>query len=52
MMISRLPDEPKGWRKLQAQALRERDSNKLDKLIKRLNALVIEHEQQNKNPLR
>lgn len=43
MMISRLPDEPKGWRKLHAQALREWDSNKLDELIQRLNALVTEH---------
>jgi hypothetical protein len=43
-MISRLPDEPKGWRKLQAQALKEGDPKKLDELIKRLNALVTEHE--------
>jgi hypothetical protein len=33
-MISR-PDEPKGWRKLQAQASKEGDPKKLEELIKR-----------------
>lgn len=40
-----LPDEPEGWRELQMTALQERDSDKLDALLKRINQLLTKHEQ-------
>lgn len=35
---------PRGWRKLWEQAQRERDSDKLDDLIQRMNQLLTAHE--------
>jgi hypothetical protein len=46
------PDEPKGWRELQAKAQKETDSGKLDKLIKRMNELLTKQEQQAKDRLK
>jgi hypothetical protein len=45
-MTDRLPDEPKGWRKLQAKALKERDPQKLDDLLTKINDLLTKHEKQ------
>jgi hypothetical protein len=39
-----LPDEPKGWRRLQAKALQERNPEKLALIIDRMNELLDEHE--------
>jgi hypothetical protein len=39
-----LPDEPKGWRELQQQALAERDREKLDALLRRMNQILKKHE--------
>ncbi|HUK25423.1 MAG TPA: hypothetical protein VLV49_12645 [Terriglobales bacterium] len=39
-----LPDEPKGWRELQAQAQKERDPQKLAKLINRMNQILAQTE--------
>ncbi len=39
-----LRDEPKGWRKLQAMAQRERDPKKLACIIDRMNRLLDRHE--------
>ncbi len=38
--------EPAGWRRLWEEAQRERDPKKLDAIIKRMNVLLTEHEQQ------
>ena len=38
--------EPAGWRRLWEEAQRERDSNKLDAIIKRMNLLLTERERQ------
>ena len=45
---SRVPleDEPEGWRKLWQQAQRERNPKKLDAIIKQVNQLLTEHENQ------
>jgi hypothetical protein len=45
-MEQRLPDEPKGWRKLCAKAQKERDPNKLVAILARINRLLTAHEQQ------
>jgi hypothetical protein len=45
-MTDRLPDEPKGWRKLQAKAHKERDPKKLDDLLTKINDLLTKHEKQ------
>lgn len=45
-MEQRLPDEPKGWRKLCAMAQKERDPNKLATIIERINRLLTAHEKQ------
>jgi hypothetical protein len=40
----RLPDEPKGWRKLQKMAQQEDDPEKLASIIERMNRLLDEDE--------
>jgi hypothetical protein len=40
----RLPNEPKGWRKLQRMAQRENDPQKLASIIARMNRLLDRHE--------
>jgi hypothetical protein len=40
----RLPNEPKGWRKLQRMAQRENDPQKLASIIARMNRLLDQHE--------
>ncbi len=40
----RLPNEPKGWRKLQRMAQRENDPQKLASIIDRMNRLLDWHE--------
>ena len=45
-MEQRLPDEPKGWRKLCAMAQKERDPNRLANIIERINCLLTAHEKQ------
>jgi hypothetical protein len=40
----RLPNEPKGWRKLQRMAQRENDPQKLASIIDRMNRLLDEDE--------
>lgn len=41
----RLADqEPEGWRELWEKAQRERDPQRLDTLIKRMNQMLSEHE--------
>lgn len=47
LMSSRIPltgQEPEGWRKLWEKAQRERDSKKLDAIIKQMNQLLTVHE--------
>jgi hypothetical protein len=47
-MSSRVPVQepaPEGWRKLWEQAQREADPKKLDAIIKRVNRLLVEHEE-------
>jgi hypothetical protein len=47
LISSRVPLEaqaPEGWRKLWQQAQREKDPEKLDAIIKRVNRLLAEHE--------
>ena len=39
-----LPDEPKGWRILQAKAQQEKDSAKLASIIDQMNRLLHKHE--------
>ena len=39
-----LRDEPKGWKRLQRKAQRERDPQKLALIIDQLNRLLDEHE--------
>lgn len=39
-----LPDEPKGWRKLQAMAQREKDPQKLASILDKMNDLLDAHE--------
>ena len=39
-----LPGEPKGWRKLQAMAQKERDPKKVAAIIERMNRLLAAHE--------
>ena len=39
-----LPGEPKGWRKLQAMAQKERDPKKVAAIIERMNRLLATHE--------
>ncbi len=39
-----LPDEPKGWRKLQAMAQKERNPKKLAGILERMNRLLTAHE--------
>jgi hypothetical protein len=39
-----LPDEPKGWRKLQQEALAERDTKKLDGLLRSMYQILTQHE--------
>jgi hypothetical protein len=39
-----LPDEPKGWRKLQAMAQKERDPEKLAEILERMNRLLTTHQ--------
>jgi hypothetical protein len=43
-----LPDEPEGWRKLQQEALAERDPDKLAEILKRMNELLTKHEHETK----
>jgi hypothetical protein len=38
------PDEPSGWLKLQRRGLAERDTRKLDKILRRMNQLLTKHE--------
>jgi hypothetical protein len=45
-MEQRLPDEPKGGRKLQAMAQKERNPEKLAAILKRMNRLLTAHEKQ------
>ena len=45
-MEQRLPDEPKGWRKLQAMAQKERNPKKLASILERMNRLLTAHEKQ------
>jgi hypothetical protein len=45
-MEQRLPDEPKGWRKLQAMAQKERNPEKLAAILERMNRLLTAHEKQ------
>jgi hypothetical protein len=45
-MEQRLPDEPKGWRKLQAMAQKEHNPEKLAAILKRMNRLLTAHEKQ------
>jgi hypothetical protein len=44
VMEQRLPDEPKGWRKLQAMAQKEHNPEKLAAIIERINRLLTAHE--------
>jgi hypothetical protein len=39
-----LPDEPKGWRSLQAMAQEARDSHSLALIINEMNRLLSQHE--------
>jgi len=39
-----LPDEPKGWRKLQTMAQKERNPKKLAAILERMNRLLTAHE--------
>ena len=39
-----LPDEPKGWRILQAKAQQEKDPAKLASIIVQMNRLLDQHE--------
>ena len=39
-----LPDEPMGWRELQQQALKERDREKLDGLLRCMEQILRKHE--------
>jgi hypothetical protein len=39
-----LPDEPKGWRILQAKAQQEKDPAKLASIIDQMNRLLDQHE--------
>jgi hypothetical protein len=39
-----LRDEPKGWKRLQGEAQRERDPQKLALIIDQLNRLLDQHE--------
>ena len=48
-MEQRLPDEPKGWRKLQAIAQKEPNSEKLAAIIERMNRLLTAHEKKSLN---
>ena len=41
-----LPDEPKGWRKLQTMAQKERNPKKLASILERMNRLLTAHEKQ------
>jgi len=43
-MEQRLTDEPKGWRKLQTMAQKERDPKKVAAIIERMNRLLAAHE--------
>ncbi len=43
-MEQRLSDEPKGWRKLQAMAQKERNPEKLAAILERMNRLLTAHE--------
>ncbi len=43
-MEQHLPDEPKGWRKLQAMAQKERNPKKLAAIFERMNRLLTAHE--------
>jgi hypothetical protein len=45
----RLPNEPKGWRKLQRMAQRENDPQKLASIIDRMNRLLDSHEKMDAN---
>ena len=44
VMEQSLPGEPKGWRKLQAMAQKERDPKKVAAIIERMNRLLAAHE--------
>jgi len=44
VMEQRLPDEPRGWRKLQTMAQKERDPKKVAAIIERMNRLLAAHE--------
>jgi hypothetical protein len=44
LMEQCLPGEPKGWRKLQAMAQKERDPKKMAAIIERMNRLLAAHE--------
>jgi hypothetical protein len=39
-----MPEEPKGWRRLQERAQREKDPKKLAQIIDQMNQLLTEHE--------
>jgi hypothetical protein len=41
-------DEPKGWHELQQKALAERDSEKLEGLLRRMNQILTNHEYETK----
>jgi hypothetical protein len=45
----KLPDEPKGWRRLRAMAQRAPDTHSLALIIEQLNRLLDEHEKKMKN---
>lgn len=47
-----LPGEPQGWSYLQAMAQRERDPNRLMKIIDRMNRLLDEHEGRSSGDIR
>ena len=47
-----LPGEPKGWRKLQAMAQKEPNSEKLAAIIERMNRLLTAHEKESLNKQR
>jgi hypothetical protein len=38
-----LPDEPKGWRKLQTMAQKELNPKKLASILERMNLLLLAH---------
>jgi hypothetical protein len=48
-MEQRLPDEPRGWRKLRAMAQKEHNPEKLAAILQRINRLLTAHEKKSLN---